>query len=312
MKKKIRICMDSPYGGKPTFQQYFINMPYILDHFDFIEDTHNPQIVLCYNFRQTPSKYKCKTLFHCCEYMIPNMKTWDYSLKWDHINDPRSLRFPSYVHYGAGNNLVKPKNYDPEKILRSKTKFCAFVYAAHRPHRNQFFDILNSYKHVDAPGVQKNNMKPIGGYSTPKESRSGTVKHWSIGPGHYQTDLRNFLKDYKFVISFENRPIRGYVTEKIYNPMTVNCIPIYLGSDMIHKDFNPMSFISVQNFCANKNTSAYNQKVFDRVAKYVIEHDNNNKLYCETLAQPWYNHNVVNEYADPKNVLNFFSSVFNS
>ena len=40
----------------------------------------------------------------------------------------------------------------------------------------------------------------------------------------------DFIKDYKFVISFENSSNPGYTTEKLIEPMLVNSIPIYWGN----------------------------------------------------------------------------------
>jgi hypothetical protein len=236
------------------------------------------------------------------------MKIWDYALQWNYTSDPRQLRFPNYVAYGAGEDLVKPQDYDPEKILRSKTKFCAFIHYAYQPHRTQFFSILNNYKHVDAPGRQCNNMKPLGGHKTPRESRYGKNLGWMF-------DIRDFLKDYKFVIAFEKQILSGCVTEKIHNPMVVNCIPIYLGHELVYKDFNPKSFVHVRNFF-NKNTIISTRgsypREFNAAVNYVLKLDKNDKLYCDMLSQPWYHNNIINEYANKDNISAFFTRIFNS
>jgi hypothetical protein len=307
-KKRIRIHFSGGFDW--SYIKLFNELPKIKNRYEFVKDDRAPQLVIHYEHPKNPlkTKLRCKYLFYCCEYIIPNMHKYDYALQWRYTSDPRQLRYPNYVAYGAGEDLVKPKDYDPEKILRSKTKFCAFVYYKAYPYRNQFFSVLNSYKHVDAPGLQCNNMSPIGGYKTPLESRRGKKRIWAY-------DIRDFFKDYKFVIAFENRITSGYVTEKIYNPMTVNSLPIYLGSPDIQRDFNPKSFVHVRDFF-NKNQvispRGYYTKEFNEAAKYILELDKNDKLYCDTLAQPWCHNNIVNEYADKDKIADFYIRIFNS
>jgi hypothetical protein len=307
--KTIRIYWDLWY--KYQFLDFLNSLPLIKESFSFIEDSINPQIVFYWNKKHLKnpirSKYKCPHLFHCMEYLLPDMHTWDYALKWDYNKHERTIRFPAYVWYGAGEDLIKPANYDPEKILRSKKKFCAFVYGKKVTYRNKFFDILNSYKHVDSPGVQCNNMSPLGGYKTPKESR-----YSSKG---FNVDLLPFLNDYKFVIAIENSMLWGYVTEKIYHAMLCNSVPIYLGNDMIHTDFNVNSFINIRGFFSNRAeliSENYYRKKCKEVAQYILALDNNDKAYCDLLSQPWYTNNIVNEYADKNNIANFFIKIFES
>lgn len=295
------------------------NLPNIRNNFEIIPDNINPQLVIYYDknhIDNTPkTKYKCKQLLFCLEYTRPNMRVWNYTLQWDYTSDARCLRFPTYamydILYGKEHNIIKPANYDPERILRSKKKFCAFVYYAKQPYRNEFFDILSGYKHIDSPGKQCNNMAPLGGHKTPHDSRYGYVH---ITP--WIMDNRAFFRDYKFVIAFEKRINSGYVSEKIYNPMCADSIPIYLGHETICKDFNTKSFVHVRDFFKNKNaaisTKGSYPKEFNEAAKYIMELDKNDKAYCDMLAQPWYNNNTVNEYADKNKIAEFFIKIFNS
>ena len=57
------------------------------------------------------------------------------------------------------------------------------------------------------------------------------------------TDKLSFIKDYKFVISFENSSYPGYTTEKILEPMLVNSIPVYWGNPLVYNDFNYRTYI---------------------------------------------------------------------
>src|SRR5438309_10477229 len=57
-----------------------------------------------------------------------------------------------------------------------------------------------------------------------------------------------FLKRYKFNIAFENASLPGYTTEKIVEPMAARCLPIYWGNPLIHREFNPKSFLNYVDF----------------------------------------------------------------
>jgi len=50
-------------------------------------------------------------------------------------------------------------------------------------------------------------------------------------------------KRYKFVITFENRQLKGYLTEKIMNALLAGVIPIYFGAPDVAKYLNPKRFV---------------------------------------------------------------------
>lgn len=58
---------------------------------------------------------------------------------------------------------------------------------------------------------------------------------------------KKFLSDYKFTIAFENYVYPGYQTEKLFDAMQVNSIPIYCGDPFIHRIFNTASFVNTSN-----------------------------------------------------------------
>ncbi|KAL0484622.1 glycoprotein 3-alpha-L-fucosyltransferase A [Acrasis kona] len=57
------------------------------------------------------------------------------------------------------------------------------------------------------------------------------------------------LSKYKFTLAFENSNAEDYVTEKLFQPLQVGCVPVYLGASNIH-DFvpNPKAVIRVSDF----------------------------------------------------------------
>ena len=115
--------------------------------------------------------------------------------------------------------------------------------------RDRFFELLSKYKRVDSAGRWLNNI-------------GGTV-----------SDKLKFIASYKFSIAFENGSHPGYTTEKIFEPMLVDSLPIYWGNPLVNLDFNPRSFVNY-----------YDHNSLDALVDWVIELDRNDDLYCQHLA----------------------------
>lgn len=239
-----------------------------------VEISNNPEILIYSVFGQSHQKYNCTKIFFTGENERPDFVQCDFSLGFDHSKDVRSYRLPLYFFYDDVNKLIKRK-INADEVLKSKTKFCCFVISnTNAPLRNQFFLDLNKIKHVDSAGRAFNNI------------------------GRYIENKRDFIKDYKFVISFENFSYPGYVTEKIFEPLLENCVPIYWGNEHVSKDFNTKSFINSHEF-----------ESFDEVIKHVIEVDNNDEIYKKYLEEPSFTNDELNEFVKEENIINFLSKI---
>lgn len=242
-----------------------------------LELSDDPDILFYSYFGNEYRKYKCIRVLFQGENVRPNFKECDFAFSFDYTpNNPRNYRLPLYYFYDNVKKLTLPK--DPEKIAASKTKFCAFVFSnKYSSKRNKFFKELNKYKKVDSGGSVFNN---IGGKVDNKLS---------------------FLKDYKFTIAFENSSYPGYTTEKIFQPMLVNSIPIYWGNPLVFKDFDTKSFVNYYDF-SNED------EVIDRI----IEIDQNPDIYLNILSQPYFPNNQLNEYVREENILSQLDIIIDS
>ena len=219
-----------------------------------------------------------------------NYDECDFTITTAYSDDPRHCRLPMvYVQYLAywknywegywrnrdgGPGLFKPADYNPEKILRSKTKFCNFVYSNARcPERISFLQKLSRYKRVDSGGTVLNNI------------------------GHRVLHKVRFLEDYKFTIAFENSVAPGYVSEKIFEPMVVNSVPVYWGNPRIADDFNSKSFLDVTGLSV------------DGAVERVVALDRNDDSYLDLLSEPWFTDNRPNKYCQPDYLRPFFDVV---
>jgi hypothetical protein len=110
----------------------------------------------------------------------------------------------------------------PEKDI------CVIVSNAGARDRNKFFDRLDEHFKVDYAGNYKNNV--------PRISASYNKKKF-----------RDFVSQYKFIVSMDNSKDDTYLTEKITHGFLSGNIPVYWGSDFAGDYFNLDRFINVEN-----------------------------------------------------------------
>lgn len=83
--------------------------------------------------------------------------------------------------------------------------------------------------------------------------------------GSEKLDHREYLyllAKYKYVIAAENAICDDYVTEKLWKPLQVGAVPIYLGAPNIEEYLpNPNSAILVKDFSSAKDLAEYIQKL---------------------------------------------------
>jgi len=110
-----------------------------------------------------------------------------------------------------------------------------------------------------------------------------------------------FIRDHKFTIAFENSSFPGYTTEKIFEPMLVNSIPLYWGNPLVNRDFNTKSFLNYHDY---PNIDAFIEKI--------IEIDTNRHMYLDMLAQPYFVNNEINEFVKEENILARLNTIIES
>jgi alpha(1,3/1,4) fucosyltransferase len=151
---------------------------------------------------------------------------WILEIDWFGA-DPQRIRNPKPISIDRCTKVF------PEELERKK-KFCAFVVSnPSNPLRNAAFHWLSSYKDVDSAGALFNTVGPV----------------LAAGPGGGGGELKKheFLKDYKFALTFENSSAPGYCTEKLLHAKASGCIPIYWGDPKVNRDFDTKSFLHVQD-----------------------------------------------------------------
>lgn len=276
MRKKVKIDFCNFWPGFKKEDNYFINL--LRTKYD-VEISSSPDYLIFSSFgiKKDHKKYKCIKIFYTGENRRPYDYECDYSFSFDYLDDPDHYRLPLYALYGDYEDMIRQhKEKKVDEIIKSKKKFCAFVYSNGDAYqRNKFFHKLSRYKQVDSGGGHLNNI------------------------GRKVSNKLEFISNYKFMIAYENSSYAGYTTEKIYEPMTVNTIPIYWGNPLVHRDFNTKSFINY-----------YDYEDEEAMIEQIIKIDNDDDLYRKMLEESFFLNNEPNKYIQKEAVLKQFDYIF--
>jgi hypothetical protein len=271
--EKIKIDFCDFWGGFNKTDNYFYNL--LKEKFE-IEISNKPDFLFFSIFGNESMNYQCKKIFYTGENIAPPLHYCDYAFSFDYLDNPRNYRLPHYMLYDGYYDLIN-KKVDESLINR---KFCNFlVNNGGCEQRNKFFHKLSKYKKVDSGGKLFNNL------------------------GYEVNGKRNFQKDYKFTIAYENNAYRpqwiGYTTEKIMEPMVTNSIPIYWGNPRIDLEFNTKSFVNFYDFKSEED-----------MIDYIIELDQDDKKYFEVLQNNWFVNNIIPETNKIESIKSFLYKIF--
>ena len=209
----------------------------------------DPDFLIYGPFGYEYMQYDCARIFWTGENISPDFSQCDYAIGFDYIEfGDRYIRYPLYNFYYEELNKASKKHLMVQDDYCNRS-FCSFVVSNSDCRvRNHFFQMINTYKHVDSGGMYMNN----------------------IG-GRIQNKLE-FQNKYKFSVTFENCQYPGYVTEKIVEGFASCTIPIYWGDPTIFREFNKDAFVYVRD-----------EGDFDKVIEKIKILDSDNNLYMQYL-----------------------------
>lgn len=217
-----------------------------------------------------PRKKGAPRIFYTPEAYLPNGWENDFALAigFNFIDHPNYARLPyAYVSGYAGDLTTKKLGKRHNDCVPNKKEYFACFLVSNNmrgnsPHNNmpmdgtvareEFFNILSSYKFVASGGAVLNNL------------------------GHIvsRDDTQEFLGKCKFVIAFENQSYPGYITEKVYNAYIAGAVPLYYSHPSAIEDINKNAVIYSHDFA----------DLYD-MAEYVKKVDNDDSLYCSIFNQ---------------------------
>jgi len=149
---------------------------------------------------------------------------------WGEKNHKNVINLPLFIPYIYTNkfvdtleNICSVQNFPKHNVL-------VIISNPAGKTRNKFIELLEQNFHVCYAGNYKNNI-------------GGTFK-----PAYNSQEFRNFISQFKFMISMENSREDTYITEKIINPLLAGIIPVYWGSKYIYDYINKERFLCLENF----------------------------------------------------------------
>ena len=188
------------------------------------------------------------------------------------MNDNSYLRLPLWMleinwFRADTNRIVNPKPLPIDRCCKVfmdevHDKFCAFVVTNPRqPMRNSAFHWLSQYKKVDSAGRLFNNI--------------GAEIFAGLGGGGGELRKYEFLKNYKFCLTYENESAPGYTTEKWLHAKAAGAVPIYWGDPKFEREFDI-------DGCIDARDVVTPQQLIELVSKV----DNDDALYRTMRSKP--------------------------
>ena len=204
------------------------------------------------SFKKILADYSSKTILWLGENIRPNTLTSGFSISFDfHSYSGRNFRLPLWFSeidwFGTGigvvdRNLVHSRLVEPsfDNLNISDRDFCITIFNNPEGTRLEALRILQTIGSVSCYG------RPFGNWFPTYES--------------YQEKL-NKMGNYLFNLCPENSYYPGYYTEKCIHAKLAGSVPIYMADGFVRHDFNPKSFVNINDFLSLDHFSSFIYKL---------------------------------------------------
>ena len=157
------------------------------------------------NYRYLEMKYKFDK--YALDYV-------DFAMGYDFIDDPKYLRFPYWIY----------KHISPESTEEDIEK------------KMEYWNSISFEKLKDVAVVTSHDIYKTRSLIANDINRFVDIQYastWRKNTSEMYTKFNNdkfaFLRQFKFYLCAENMLVDGYVTEKIFDAIHCDCIPLYAG-----------------------------------------------------------------------------------
>ena len=83
-------------------------------------------------------------------------------------------------------------------------------------------------------------------------------------------DKLHVIRNYRFVVCYENTRLPGYISEKLFDCLFAGCVPVYLGEPSISKFVPAECFIDRAAFATDAELAAFLQRMpYSDYARYI-------------------------------------------
>jgi len=192
-----------------------------------------------------------KVYFSAENWILPDDSSIDLFITSSRVEDKKRIRLPTWMTFidwftnstelptNTVDNPIRIPVYFATRVhpvsFEQRTEFCGFVVSNPIcPFRNETFQAVNQYKHVNSGGNLFNNI-------------GGQLELTYPGGGCGDLSKHHFFTKHRFTISFENSQAPGYITEKVLHAKMAGCIPLYWGDKNTDSDFVPGSIVNLSH-----------------------------------------------------------------
>lgn len=190
---------------------------------------------------------------------------------------------------------VQKENFSSKKLLVniSANKFSVYPHELYSARRDvirysekvmpQDFDLYGVGWDHQCTSIANGQVMSV--FHQPYTSYRGQVKNkWDV------------LPNYKFAISYENVSNQpGFITEKIFDCMRADCVPIYWGAPNIADYVDPEAFIDRRKFHSNEELlefiSGIDEKQYERYREAIHNYLNSEKF--QVFLSPAFVQNII-------------------
>lgn len=195
----------------------------------------------------------------------------DLAFGFDYLDDKNYQRFPYWLEHFFTHDVTPQMirkeiaNFVQTNICKDEHKKFASLVSSHDDGkiRTILFNALNKIDKVESGGRYLNNTSAL--------------------KDQFDNDKKRFIGQYKFNICPENSNREGYVTEKVFEALKSNTIPIYWGSNN-NPEPNILNKDAILFYDGPDSLPALNRQI--------EELHRNPKIYKEFLSQPKFQPNA--------------------
>lgn len=281
MDKIIKIKFE---GFWPNFNYKNNNFFTYLEKNGLIEVVKaNPDIVIYSEYFKSNFNLAKKKILYYVENLPQKNWIFNYTMSYSKASIT-NLNFYNFFYYPFFDEITSGKLSPKYKFLKNKEKKKYINFIHSNPNgeiRNKYFSFLSKFKKIDSYGKVQNNMGILPKTNFPEMQKN------------------EILSDYKYTIAFENSFSEEYFSEKIWQPISLNSIPIYYGPKSVFNIFNKKKIIYITSILD-----------FKKSLKVINEIDSSKDLYQEILNESIFKDDDTRIFYSYKNLsINFIQFV---
>ncbi len=193
------------------------------------DSSHNDIIVqsVFTNDHDIVNKFKYKIFLTGENYKNENAELYDVCLVGEHTQG-KYVAFPFFLFYLEDDDIKQLQELQSRHNIPKKDVL-VIISNPGGVVRNKFLNELDKHFNITYAGSYKNN---IGG-KLPYSQNS--------------QEFKDYVRDFKFIITMENSEAPHYITEKILQGMRSQIVPIYWGGSEASRYFNKDRFIQLRD-----------------------------------------------------------------